>query len=1185
MIPLAPIRRALLLTAAMLTLGLCGCGAGLIGGVVAGGASDPAPTPTPIPTLTATNQTLPLSPPLGETLASVVVNNASISSVQNLSVELRARGRSEPQRSPFVSGGAAASGAVTISYTLQLGSIVEGLDLTAGDVSAEIAVLDGGAEVADPVPVTLVRQPSASLSTRRSPQKPLARPFLQSAGGSRVALFVEGLQPDPTAELQMLVFTQTSSVRSVPVDSVEPAPSGAGQIVRALVPGNSIPEVALLAVSGPRSGLSTPVTTAYAPTINGIFPPAGDVDGGEVVTLIGSALVPVEPNPSGLFDLDKVTLLFTKAGRQFELPPGEIRQGTANQLVFRMPRSLDGLPGPVRVTVRVELEDGTTVEDSVADSFTYGYQQLIHGPRGVALDERPVDIVSASILDGSRAVGDVALLTEQAGLGALQTLGGIGNGMFRPIGPARLAGSAGDASQRNPRDLVASDLDGDGSADLLMVNAGAGNQGRHLFVPGQQPPEQPLGAPFAAGATASGMRLALDGDFDGDGVVDFVMIPAADAADLRPEVVRGAVSDRYRLGAGERLALPSPAVAWEHGHLDDLDGDGNLDCLLARGGENAELVVALGDGRGTLAVHQLLALVPAGLALHPDMSVVGLHPLANGDLAVVWSGSEVAGLPPAIQVLTAGSPATYGQPAGAVVQLGQVARLVDSLSADLSGNGEVEIVLALGGSVPAPVRLFERRGTGYAEVIGGVEGGGERMENVSDLQVVRVLGGLGVAVSHSVRIDGVVENRLSTMLATRDPVLRSADPSIDVQGAIVGLVTGEFGAFSADVLAVTNGTLLPFENDGFGTLAPSQTREFPIADLVPTSVRRIKLSRPGGPPGDSVFWLLDGAAGLRIGMFRPLEPELFESADLRSLLPPSVANLPLGVSPTHVADVDGDGLEDVVVLLRYPINDPGEGDGFLLLFRGRPVASQSEFPLELPVAVTPTHGLASDIVFGDLATGNNSLEAAVTVPSSSLNDPTDGNHVRFYHLEDGALRRSGGTASLIAGSGPSRVAVADLDDNGREDIVVAGADGRLRTFLSTGMPSRIQGEVDVSTFFESSSSPQLLPPGEPTQLVRTDFNGDGIADFLASVEERDPVTNIRSTTLALYLTRGLGGLDGPRCLSDTRTGNRVNGVLRDRRASVAVADLNFDDLPDVVVGWQVAGAVDRNLRVLLAQGR
>ena len=109
--------------------------------------------------------------------------------------------------------------------------------------------------------------------------------------------------------------------------------------------------------------------------------------------------------------------------------------------------------------------------------------------------------------------------------------------------------------------------------------------------------------------------------------------------------------------------------------------------------------------------------------------------------------------------------------------------------------------------------------------------------------------------------------------------------------------------------------------------------------------------------------------------------------------------------------------------------------------------------------------------------------------------------------------------------------------------------------------------------------------GEPTQLVRTDFNGDGIADFLAAVEERDPLTNVRSTALALYLTRGVGGLDGPRSLSDTRTGNRVNGVLRDRRASIAVADLNFDDLPDVVVGWQVAGAIDRNLRVLMAQGR
>jgi len=685
------------------------------------------------------------------------------------------------------------------------------------------------------------------------------------------------------------------------------------------------------------------------------------------------------------------------------------------------------------------------------------------------------------------------------------------------------------------------------------------------------------------------MRDCLLGDFDGDGLQDAIMVPGPLAIDPRPLRLPGRTTGgNPGFGSGARLAVPS--LPYDAAVLTDADGDGALDVVLAVGGDDPRLVLVRGDGTGGLAVQQELALRPQGYAPVAGVPVVGLHPLAGGDLAVVFAGApNDPATPPAVQRLQAtGAGAGFGylQVAAGTALFPAALPFVDSEAADLNRDGVEELVVASSGA-GAPLRLLENVGSAFAERPGGVEPSAEQIRDVERIRWIRVFGGIGLAVVHSAEVDGRTERRISTYLASSAPLLRAPDPGLDVPAAIVDLVTGDFGDFSGDVLAVSLTALLPFRNDGFAGLEPQPGLE--IEDLVPSSVRRIQLSRPGAGPGDGVVWLEDGAAGLRVGIFRPQDLALFKSVDLRPLLPPHLQRLPLDESPVDVADINGDGVEDLVVLWRFlGLSDPGEGDGSLAVFLGKPSVANDEFPLALPLSTVPTHGRASDLAFGDLVRSGGAarLEAAVAVPESSVADPLDGNHVRFYRFANGGLVRSsasGGGTALVAGTGPSRVAVADVDGNGSQDLVVASSDGRLRSFLTTGALSLDPLEVNVDDFFESSTSPQLLAPGVPTDLIRQDLNGDGLADFVVSIE--DAVVGVRSTSIGVYFTRGVGGLDGPRFLSESRTGNRVVGALRDASASLAVADLNNDGLPDLVVGWDSVGAFDRNLRVMLAQGR
>ena len=1231
------------------------CGAGLITGAASSSGSGGSSSPEVA--VQGVQAVLPLMPTAG-TVRDFTVTNVQLAGADELQVRLEALGVVQPQANPAAVRDGSSS---VVSFAIRTDRIVQAIgDPTTADVPALLSVWRQGLLVGEKVPVLLVRQPRAALTTDPEAGGDPPPDGLLNSAGDTVFVEVDGLV-SPDADLQVLVTTSDPTgdpagavalVTRVATITKVHREDLAVPVVEAVLPANAYPDSAAIVVRDATAGDSTPAVAFYRPQIAQALRSQGPTTGGTRLTLVGTALVPYDAtaaSPASLLRFDRVHLRFRKyrsgpdsTYREVTLPPEDflVAESGIDRLVFNMPASPDGRPGNVDIILEVDLDidgDGAvdlTLSSTATDRFLYSNPDPIFGPRGAIFDSLPVTVApialdNAPVMPGDPEFApDFAALTDAGGIASLQLLLAQQNGMFQPFGAPEPVADLESLAERNPRDLLVGDFNQDQVPDLFVVNSGIGIA-NHLVVLGQARPLPPLGAVHRIPAPPDSWRGRV-ADFDGDGLADVLLVPDPQSVGGQPHILKGLLSGDGTPMFGNPILVPVSHRS-EAFEVADLDLDGHLDIAVVSGTQ-LQLTIAYGRPGITFDPVTTQSLTIPDYQPDPQSPAVGLHACADRDASGTPIGQSLglvlAGVqpqppsPPVVTVLRRGPGAEYRDPLSAET-IFSPEPIGLSLAADIDREvvpeGPIELLVA-GRDDPALVSLalLQFGPNGFITLPAGVETGAESPKQIRAMVFDRAIPATqasgeakAVFIVHESEIDGEREKRMSTRLVRAttqffDLRLLPPDSGDQLDLPIRDLVGGRFhskpGENGSDVLDLAlmsagdvtdpSDSIVLIANDGFGGFPVLSTKML-WAGLLPGSLCLLPAQSPvmtGTTRNGLLFLNRDSTVGF--WSHDPdgpdIQPVTATGASLRQFAADELLqSAPLDdESMIVLGDVNGDGADDLVALLSFARAVPGPMDSMLAVLLGKPAVAPGEFPFEMPTELTAVPTRTTSIALGDFAFPRG-LELAIAVQGPAAG-AQHGEYVQFFAFsasgQQGRMEpasQPGGPQVLFAGSTPTRVAVADFNGDGLDDLLVANAsvDPELRLYRNTSFATPL-GQVDVAGFVLSHDSPHALGvSGFPTELSLSDVNGDGSTDavvFLYGTEIVDGLPQQR-TRVATLLSSGAGDLGAPRYTSPTRIG------VYDAPLSSDLGDWNLDGVPDLFLGWGQASGL--NLRVLFGGTR
>jgi hypothetical protein len=709
----------------------------------------------------------------------------------------------------------------------------------------------------------------------------------------------------------------------------------------------------------------------------------------------------------------------------------------------------------------------------------------------------------------------------------------IGNTLFQPNRTFTVALSnprviASFAAQQSfaagslPRSVAVADFNGDGTPDIVTANNFSDTVSVLLntTAPGATTPSF---APQQSFATGTGAFFVAVGDFNGDGRPDLVVANSNDntVSVLLSTTPAGATTpsfapqQAFATGAG-----PSSVV------VADFNGDGKPDVAVANVNSSTVSVLlnttAPGASVPSFAAQQSFPTgnVPSGVAA-ADVNADG-----RADLVVTNSSDNT------VSVLLNTTAPGATTPSFAAQQTFATGTAPSSVAVgDFNGDGRPDLAVANGDSATVSVLLnatapgattpsfaaqqtFATHALPTSVAVGDFNGDGKvdlGVANSSD-------GTVSVLVNSTAAGASVPSFFAQQAFASGSEPFAVAVNDFNGDGLPDLVVANAISSGTVSVLLNTRVPVTISPSFPFQQVATSGTEPFSsvaVADFNGDGKPDLAIANDynshAGTPSVSVL-LNTTAPGASTPSFAA--PQAF----------PSGAGNARFVA---VGDFNGDGKPDLVV-----INDL-DATVSVLLNTTAPGASVPSFA-----------------AFQSFATGNTPRSVAV----ADLNgDGKPDLAVANYNASSVSVLLNttapgAGTVSFSAqqafgtGSGPRSVAVADLNGDGRPDLVVANAAGNsVSVLLNTTAPGASTPSFATQHAFATGNGPR--------SVAVADLNGDGKPDLA--------VANYFSNTASVLLNTTAPGASGPSFAAQQTFATGYHPV------SVAVADVNGDGKPDL----------------------